>query len=60
MNSYLPAARETALAYIERLSSLGAYRYNWSRGESHRLGVTTWLDAAAIREFIIDLPASAE
>ncbi|MGD8617087.1 MAG: FkbM family methyltransferase [Gammaproteobacteria bacterium] len=56
---YLPAARETALACIERLSSLGAYRYNWSPGESHRLGATTWLDAAAIREFLVDLPASA-
>lgn len=56
---YLPAARETALACIERLSSLGAYRYNWSTGESHRFGAATWLEPAAIRAFIIGLPASA-
>jgi FkbM family methyltransferase len=56
---YLPAARGTALACIQRLSTLGAYRYNWSPGESHRLGATAWLDDAAIREFLIALPASA-
>jgi len=56
---YLPAARDTAIACIERLSSLGAYRYNWSPGESHRLGSATWLEAGAIREFLVELPASA-
>jgi len=56
---YLPAARDAAIACIERLSSLGAYRYNWSPGESHCLAAATWLDAAAICEFLMTLPDSA-
>jgi FkbM family methyltransferase len=49
---YLPAAREMALACVERLSRLGSYRFNWSAGESHRLGSTTWMDETEIRRFI--------
>jgi len=56
---YLPAARDTAIQCIERLSSLGSYQYNWSVGESHRLGSATWLDAAATREFLLELPEAA-
>jgi FkbM family methyltransferase len=56
---YLPAARDTAIQCIERLASLGLYRYNWSVGESHRLGSANWLDAAAIREFLVGLPQTA-
>lgn len=56
---YLPAARDVALDCVERLASLGAYRYNWSPGESHRLGAGSWLDATAIREFLVKLPDSA-
>jgi len=56
---YLPAARDAAISCIERLSSLGSYRYNWSSGESHRLGSATWIDAAGVREFLIELADSA-
>ncbi len=56
---YLPGAVDRAIACVERLSSLGAYRYNWSPGESHRLGAATWLKADAIREFLLSLPSSA-
>jgi FkbM family methyltransferase len=56
---YLPAAREVALSCIERLSELGDYRYNWSCGESHRLGEPGWLDADGIRTFIARLSEDA-
>jgi hypothetical protein len=56
---YLPAARDTAIQCIERLSSLAIYQYNWSVGESHRLRSTTWLEAAAIHEFLVELPEAA-
>ncbi len=49
---YLPAARELALECVDRLETLGDYRFNWSAGESHRLGGPEWLDGAAIRAFI--------
>jgi len=56
---YLPAARATALACIDRLEQLGVYRYNSSSGESHRLGMEKWVDADAARGFIDALPADA-
>jgi FkbM family methyltransferase len=42
---YIPAAREIALACIERLAALGDYRYNWTRGEAHRWQSPTWVSA---------------
>jgi FkbM family methyltransferase len=56
---YLPATREIALDCIERLETLGVYRYNWSPGESHRLGSEQWLDAAGMRSLLLGLPALA-
>src|SRR5690606_24517438 len=35
---YLAAARHIALECVERLETLGEYRFNWSPGESHVLG----------------------
>jgi FkbM family methyltransferase len=49
---YLPAAREVALACVDRLAQLGPYEYNWSRGESRLLARSVWLDADAIRSFL--------
>lgn len=46
---YLVAAKDRALACVDRLDALGDYRYNWSPGESHRLGSARWLHAAGIR-----------
>lgn len=40
---YLPAALERAQDCLNRLAALGDYRYNWSRGESHRLRAAHWL-----------------
>ena len=54
---YLPAARHVALDCIERLVALGEYRFNWSAGETHRLGSATWLDADGIRAFVGALTA---
>ena len=56
---YVPATREIALDCIDRLTALGAYRYNWSLGESHRLASERWLDAAGIRAHLRELPPLA-
>ena len=41
---YIPATLEMALACIDRLQTLGNYRYNWSVGEEQRLVSGVWLD----------------
>lgn len=56
---YLPAAREIALGCIDRLAALGRYRFNWSRGETHRLVEPAWLGAQAMRERLGALAADA-
>ncbi|MBM3537690.1 MAG: FkbM family methyltransferase [Alphaproteobacteria bacterium] len=48
----VPGAEDEAVSCIDRLELLAAYRYNWSPGESMRLALPEWLDAAAMREFI--------
>lgn len=56
---YLPATRDLAIACVDRLQALGDYRYNWSVGETLRLGAGQWHDAAAIRDWIAALPDDA-
>jgi FkbM family methyltransferase len=56
---YVPASRDIALACVERLTSLGTYRFNWSPGETHRLASSGWLDAADMRAQLESLPALA-
>jgi FkbM family methyltransferase len=56
---YVPATRDIAFACIERLAALAQYRYNWSIGETHRLRSTHWLDAAAMRTLLDELPKGA-
>jgi FkbM family methyltransferase len=46
---YLPAAHDLALAAVDRLESLGAYRYNYSAIETMRFTSDRWLDAAVLR-----------
>jgi FkbM family methyltransferase len=48
---YLPAALDLPRACVERLESLARYEYNWSSGETHRLGHAQWLDVAAIKRW---------
>lgn len=40
---YVVAAKDAALDCIQYLRQLGAYEYNWSPGESHRLQAAAWL-----------------
>jgi FkbM family methyltransferase len=54
---FLPATRSVALDCVERLESLGRYRYNWSTGESHRLAAGEWCDARGIRAMLTALCA---
>jgi FkbM family methyltransferase len=42
---YIPATKEMTLACIQRLQTLGNYRYNWSVGEEQRLASDVWLNA---------------
>lgn len=46
---YLVALPETALHCIERLTELGDYHYNWSRGERQQLQEPDWLTPDAMR-----------
>ena len=56
---YLPAAPDLALACLERLAQLGAYAYNWSERETHRLRAPNWLTLAQIAAIIRALPLEA-
>ncbi len=56
---YLPATRDLAIACVERLAELGDYGFNWSVGETLRLGADRWRDAGAIRDWIAALPDDA-
>jgi FkbM family methyltransferase len=56
---YVPATRDIALDCVERLGALAPYRYNWSVGETHRLGSAHWLDAAGVRTLLMGLPKRA-
>lgn len=56
---YLAAARDAACACIDRLAALGAYRYNFARGESQRLALDAWIDAPGMRRLLAELPSDA-
>ena len=45
---YLPRALEEVGVCLNRLAALGAYRFNWSVGESSQLASHRWLDASEI------------
>lgn len=53
---YIPAAREIALACIARLSELGDYRYNWTRGEEHTWQRPTWVTADELCATLAAMP----
>ena len=56
---YLPAARDRALACIDRLEELGRYAFNASPGESLELAFPQWTDAAGLRSWLSELPPDA-
>jgi FkbM family methyltransferase len=53
---YIPVSAARAIACIERTSALGDYRYRYSRVETHRWAIESWLDAAAMMEVLRALP----
>ncbi|NLD55708.1 MAG: FkbM family methyltransferase [Burkholderiaceae bacterium] len=52
---YLGAARDQALACIDRLAELADYRYNWSAGETSRFGSAEWLTPEQTRKWVARL-----
>jgi FkbM family methyltransferase len=56
---FLPAVRDVALGCIDRLESLGRYRYAVSLGERLALLQPEGLDAAAMRAWLLALAAQA-
>jgi len=55
---YLPAAREIALACLDRLAELGDYDYNWSIGEQMELN-PDWVSSTQAANYLKTLPKSA-
>ncbi|MEZ4619711.1 MAG: FkbM family methyltransferase [Caldilineaceae bacterium] len=49
---YVPATKALAIACVERLQSLGDYRYNWSIGEEHRWQRTAWSHADELMAYL--------
>ena len=56
---YLAAARDVALACVDRLAALGRYEFNWSAGERQRLARPRWLEPDAIRAVLRGLAAGS-
>jgi len=52
---YLAADRDAACDCLARLESLGAYEFNASPGESHRLLAERWVSAHALRQWLAAL-----
>ena len=57
---YVPAARHIAVKCIRRLDALGAYAYNWTKGEQHRWQSPVWLSADDMLQRLARLPAGAD
>lgn len=56
---YAAVVSDAAIACIDRLETLGCYRYNRSAGESQRLLLEEWADAATMRALLRELPRDA-
>ncbi len=56
---YLGSALEAVEACAARLASLAPYRFNWSAGESSRLGADGWLDHRALVAALSGTPPAA-
>jgi FkbM family methyltransferase len=56
---YQPVLVEAALGCIDRLSSLGAYEYNFSVSELPWLQSQTWMPAEAVRSWLEQLAPNA-
>jgi FkbM family methyltransferase len=49
---YVPATWSLAAACIDRLATLGDYRYNWSVGETSRFQCAEWIGPRAARDWL--------
>jgi hypothetical protein len=56
---YIPVAIDRAIACLERISTLGDYRYRHSRVETHRWADGGWLKLEAMIEHLSAFPADA-
>jgi FkbM family methyltransferase len=56
---YLPAARDHAVACIDKLARLGEYQYNWSVGETSEFGSAVWIAPQAARDWLARLDPNA-
>ena len=54
---FIPAAREDAVAVLDRLAEFGRYRFNWSLSETMRWERAGFVDASEAREFLQTLPS---
>ncbi|MBI3709451.1 MAG: FkbM family methyltransferase [Proteobacteria bacterium] len=53
---FVPGAIDEALTCIERLNRFGDYAFNWSLGETLRLGESAWMRSGDIRAWLLALP----
>ena len=56
---YVPAAKNAALACMDRLAALGVYRFNRATGESQRLALADWISADDMRAWLATLTPDA-
>ncbi len=54
---FLPVSIERAFGCVDRLASLGAYRFRWSKAETMRWSCPSWVDGDGIKEILAAQPA---
>ena len=54
---YLPGTLDYTSACVDRLLALGAYRFNWSVGESYEFAADGWVDGEALLDGLRTGPA---
>ena len=54
---YIPVAIDRAIACLERVSTIGDYRYRHSRVETHRWADPGWMEPGAMIELLSAFPA---
>ena len=53
---YMPHAMTIACACIDRIQELAEYEFNWSGGESMKLGLAEWVDSSEIKKLLHTKP----
>jgi FkbM family methyltransferase len=57
---FVPSAMASALASLARLEALAPYRYNVSLGESLRFELAGWVEARAMRDWLLARPPESD